>query len=110
MYRGVTKLNKICKNIFKCLIALVVALFISGAAYGPVQASAASSNSNQMYEADTEVSLEEEQADEAEADDNTMIVMICLGGGLIIIIAVVISVVSSTVSSVASAVEDEEDE
>ena len=110
MYRGVTKLNKICKNIFKCLIALVAALFISGAAFNPVNASAAS-YSNQMFEADgTEASVVEEKADGEEADDNTMIVMICLGGGLIIIIAVVISVVSSTVSSVASAVEDEEDE
>ncbi len=110
MYRGVTKLNKICKNIFKCLIALVAALFISGAAFSPVNASAAS-YSNQMFEADgTEASVVEEKADVEEADDNTMIVMICLGGGLIIIIAVVISVVSSTVSSVASAVEDDEDE
>ena len=110
MYRGVTKLNKICKNIFKCLIALVAALFISSAAFSPLGVNAASYNS-QLLEADgTDVSIEDEKVDDAEADDNTMIVMICLGGGLIIIIAVVISVVSSTVSSVASAVEDEEDE
>ena len=63
-------MNKICKNIFKCLIALVAALFISGAAYSPVNASAAS-YSNQMFEADgTEASVVEEKADGEEAEYN----------------------------------------
>lgn len=96
------------KNVIKSLVkylmmtAVVMMLGFGGISMVSGQAVAMAAESPQTARETAEVSST------ATEDDESAVLFVVLGGGLIIILAVVISVVSSVVSSVASAVDDEE--
>lgn len=99
---------KVVKELFKYVLVLMVALFIGSAASGLNTVYASESADTENLIEDTEDKLVE-LPDDVEDSEGSMMVMVCLGGGLVIIVTIVISVVISTVSSVASVVEDEEE-